>query len=144
MTPDILHPSSESWVSLLLTTSTLERFLGFFIAIAKDEGTRESTSHDFTWSHRREFIWRMGKVWAENGASFGDPSGNRANTVPSLEYVWFKAAYNEMAGRGAIPHTSEDWVPLPQGFAVTLQCKYCQNESNPICRPEGYLNRSLE
>ncbi|RAK74050.1 F-box protein [Aspergillus fijiensis CBS 313.89] len=39
MAPDIPYTSSQTWVSLLLTTSTLERIVDLFVAVAADDST---------------------------------------------------------------------------------------------------------
>jgi uncharacterized protein (UPF0248 family) len=121
MGPEISHSSAESWVSLLLTTSTMERIVSFFVSIAKDDQRIQRGEHDFTWSHRKEFLWAMRRDLKDYMASFSD-HGEETN----LNHVWFKAACKEMDRRGAIPHTVEDTeLHVLHGSVVKLECKYC-------------------
>ncbi|KAJ5632865.1 hypothetical protein N7490_009204 [Penicillium lividum] len=125
MHPEFPYSSSESWVSLLLMTSTLERILQFFIAVAHDEEKRESPSRTSSWSRRRDFMWQMrddlGHYVASSGLTF-----NRVSHAPlALENVWFGACHQEMLRRGGVPHETEEPVPVLHGSAIKLHCKYC-------------------
>ncbi|KUM57280.1 hypothetical protein ACN42_g9904 [Penicillium freii] len=125
MGPEIPHSTAESWFSLLLTTSTMERILSFFVSIAKDDQRNQKGEHDSAWSHKKEFLWAMRQDLNEYMASFGD-HGEQALLGPKLNHVWFQAARNEMDERGAIPHTVEDSeVQVLHGSVVKLECEYC-------------------
>lgn len=125
MGPEIPHSTAESWFSLLLTTSTMERILEFFISISKDDQRKQKGEHDSTWSHRKEFLWAMRQDLSEYTASFSDHS-EQTSLDPKLNHVWFQAAQNEMDERGAIPHTVEDSeVHVLHGSVVKLECEYC-------------------
>ncbi|KAJ5857026.1 hypothetical protein N7455_007920 [Penicillium solitum] len=125
MGPEIPHSTAESWFSLLLTTSTMERILDFFISISKDDQRKQKGEHDSTWSHRKEFLWAMRQDLNEYMASFSDHS-EQALLDPKLIHVWFQAAQNEMDERGAIPHTVGDSeVHVLHGSVVKLECEYC-------------------
>lgn len=124
MGPEIPHSSAGSWLSILLTTSTMERILDFFVSIAKDDQRKQIGEHDSTWSHRKEFLWAMRKDLNEYMASFNDHG--EQTLEPKLNHIWFQAARNEMDRRGAIPHTvnySEVHVLL--GSVVKWECEYC-------------------
>lgn len=123
MSPDFPYSSLESWVSLLLLTSTLEKILQFFLAIAADE----ENIHTSTWSHRKEFMWRMREDLGQYVAFKGKSPGNNSISKPSLDQVFFKAAYQEMTRRGAIPH-SADPIPILHGSTLALHCAYCDNQ----------------
>ncbi|KAG0153993.1 hypothetical protein PDIDSM_1372 [Penicillium digitatum] len=125
MGPEIAHSTTESWISLLLTTSTMERIVSFFVSIAKDDQRKQNGEHDSTWSHRKEFLWAMRRDLNEFMASFSD-HGEQILHKPTLNHVWFQAAHNEMDRRGAIPHSVEDSeVHVLLGSVVKLECKYC-------------------
>lgn len=125
MEPEIAHSTTESWISLLLTTSTMERIVGFFVSIAKDDQRKQKSDHDSTWSHKKEFLWAMRRDLNEYMASFSD-HGEQVLHEPKLNHIWFQAAYNEMDRRGAIPHTVEDSeVHVLHGSVVKLECKHC-------------------
>ncbi|KAJ5613614.1 hypothetical protein N7528_007268 [Penicillium herquei] len=127
MLPEFPSSSSESWVSMLLMTSTLERILKFFVAVAKDEEERESPSHATGWSHRKEFMWRMREDLSQYVVS--KKHSNRTSTgLPTLSEVWFGACHQEMLQRGAVPHETEEPIPVLHGSAVTLTCEYCYIE----------------
>ncbi|KAJ5816290.1 hypothetical protein N7447_008523 [Penicillium robsamsonii] len=124
MGPEISHSTAESWVSLLLTTSTMERIVSFFVSIAKDDQRNQKGEHDSTWSHRKEFLWGMRQDLKDYMASFGD--NGEQNLEPKLNHVWFQAACTEMNRRGAIPHTVDDTeLPVLHGSVVKLGCEYC-------------------
>ncbi|KAJ5520009.1 hypothetical protein N7463_000462 [Penicillium fimorum] len=124
MGPEISHSTAESWVSLLLTTSTMERIVSFFVSIAKDDQINQKGEHDSTWSHRKEFLWAMRQDLKDYMASFSDHG--EQNLEPKLNHVWFQAACTEMNRRGAIPHTVEDTeVHVLHGSIVKLECEYC-------------------
>lgn len=124
MSPEIPHSTAESWFSLLLNTSTMERIVKFFVAIAKDDRGQHKDEHEPTWSHRKEFLWAMRRDLNEYMASF---SNHGEQTIqPQLNHIWFEAACNEMDRRGAIPHTVEDTeVHVLHGSVVKLECEYC-------------------
>ncbi|CAI7616554.1 unnamed protein product [Penicillium glandicola] len=125
MGPEIPHSSAESWFSLLLTTSTMERIVSFFVSVAKDSQRKEKGEHDSSWSHRKEFLWEMRGDLNEYMASFSD-HGEQTPLEPKLNHLWFQAACNEMDRRGAIPHTVEDTeVHVLHGSVVKLECEYC-------------------
>ncbi|KAF7589374.1 hypothetical protein BBP40_004422 [Aspergillus hancockii] len=76
MAPEISPTSAENWLSLLLTTSTLERIMEFFVAVAADEAAKVSVaaaghfrhhaaSPPSTWTNRLEFMWQMRRDWDE-------------------------------------------------------------------------------
>ncbi|KAJ5970552.1 uncharacterized protein N7479_000470 [Penicillium vulpinum] len=125
MGPEIPHSTAESWISLLLTTSTMERIVSFFVSIAKDDQKKQKGKHDSTWSHRKEFLWAMRRDLNEYMASFSE-HGEQTSLEPKLNHVWFQAACSEMDRRGAIPHTVEDTeVHVLHGSVVKLECEYC-------------------
>ncbi|CAG8189182.1 unnamed protein product [Penicillium nalgiovense] len=125
MGPEIPRSSAESWLSILLTTSTMERIVDFFTSIAKDEQIKENGEHESTWSHRKEFLWTMRKDFNEYMASFDDQSEHTL-LEPKLNHVWFQAARSEMDRRGAIPHTVKySEVYVLHGSLVKLECGYC-------------------
>ncbi|KAF7174077.1 hypothetical protein CNMCM5623_006365 [Aspergillus felis] len=126
MNPEFPPSSTGSWVSVLLTTSTLERILDFFIAAADDQSAeaqhahaRNTQSHtqtrtphtharneSSTWTKRREFLLRMRKDWNEYLASVdGDRTASDEHELvapPGLRQIWFEAAEKEMYRRGYI------------------------------------------
>jgi isoleucyl-tRNA synthetase len=123
MSPEIPHSSAESWISLLLTTSTMERIVSFFVSVAKDG--QGKNHHDSTWSHRKEFLLRMREDLNGYIASVSD-HGKHVNNELELNHVWFRAASHEMDRRGAIPHTVEDTeVHILHGSVVKLGCESC-------------------
>lgn len=112
MAPDIQYPSTEPWLRLLLTTSTLERTLNFFAAAAitdtntadeKKEKVAGSTS-SASWTPRMEFIWQMRNDWeqilsATRESIYDLDTKNEAIRVLStagVEEVWFEAAKREV------------------------------------------------
>ncbi|KAE8355157.1 hypothetical protein BDV28DRAFT_58350 [Aspergillus coremiiformis] len=123
MAPEITYASTENWLSLLLTTSTLERIMEFFAAAATDESGKgvagNARDRSPTWTNRMEFMWRMRRDWGEFVAS-------RMLTPPTLNEVWFEAAQREICRRGAIPHEGEVVVPIVHGFGVSLRCEFCE------------------
>ncbi|KAJ6114971.1 hypothetical protein N7486_000749, partial [Penicillium sp. IBT 16267x] len=120
MHPEFPYSSSENWVSLLLMTSTLERILQFFMAVAHDEEQRDSPSHASNWSHRREFMWQMREDLGQYVAN-ASSSPNQVSHAPlALDKVWFGACHGEMLRRGAVPHETEEPVPVLHGSAVKL------------------------
>ncbi|KAJ5999042.1 hypothetical protein N7451_006852 [Penicillium sp. IBT 35674x] len=128
MHPEFPYSSSENWVSLLFMTSTLERILQFFIAVAHDEEKRDSPSRVSNWSHRREFMWQMREDLGQYMAS-SISSPNQVSHAPlAFDKVWFGACHREMLRRGAVPHELEEPVPVLHGSAVKLRCKYCYIE----------------
>lgn len=125
MGPEIPRSSAKSWLSILLTTSTMERIVDFFVSIAKDNQRKEKGEHESTWSHRKEFLWAMRKDLDEYMASFNG-QGEHTLLLPELNHVWFQAARNEMDRRGAIPHTVKySEVQVLHGSVVKLECGYC-------------------
>jgi hypothetical protein len=125
MGPEIPHSSAESWISLLLTTSTMERIVSFFVSVAKDDHSKRKVVHDSTWSHRKEFLLSMRKDLNDYMASVSD-HGKNTNHEPELNHVWFQAACHEMDRRGAIPHTVQDTeVHILHGSVVKLECESC-------------------
>ncbi|KAI3154200.1 hypothetical protein CBS147325_1292 [Penicillium roqueforti] len=125
MGPEIPHSSAKSWFSLLLTTSTMERIVSFFVSIAKDNQRKRKGEHDSTWSHRKEFLWAMRWDLNEYNASLGD-HGEQSDLEPKINHIWFQAAQNEMDRRGAIPHTVQDSeLHVLHGSIVRLECEYC-------------------
>lgn len=125
MSPDFPNSTSNNWVSLLLRTSTLERIVDFFLSISRDEDIKSSTSPSSKWSHRKEFLWRMREDLGRYMTSASRTSNKEMTPTPTLDQVWFKAAYQELVQRGAIPHSPEEPIPVLHGSAVTLQCEYC-------------------
>ena len=133
MAPDIQPPSSEPWLRLLLTTSTLERTLEFFIAAAaEDEGS--ASEYSSRWTPRMEFIWQMRTDWAHvlacaRGSRCANDAGAVADAeavaTAGVEEVWFEAARREMVCRGLIPHDGEEGVPVLHGSVVGLGCGLC-------------------
>jgi hypothetical protein len=154
MNPEFPPSSTGSWVSILLTTSTLERILDFFVAAADDQSaeaqhahTRNVQSHPHTraqhahtrnvsstWTKRREFLLRMRKDWEEYLASVG--GGQMAAAAdeqalvapPDLRQVWFEAAEKEMYRRGVITHRRENPVPILHGSYIRLHCEFCDDQ----------------
>lgn len=127
MTPDIAYASTENWVSLLLTTSTLERMMQLFIAAAKDgneESGASASTTTFTWTWRREFLLQMRKDLYEYMALTSDGSSGSLR----LRSIWFEAAENELDRRESLPHVSEEPVPILHGSRVMLRCEYCDDE----------------
>ncbi|KAJ5153055.1 uncharacterized protein N7482_009533 [Penicillium canariense] len=53
MNPDFPYTSSDHWVSLLRSTSTLGRIVNFFVAIANDDERKEDNQQGSSWSHRK-------------------------------------------------------------------------------------------
>ncbi|CAG8023734.1 unnamed protein product [Penicillium salamii] len=130
MGPEISHSSAESWISLLLTTSTIERIVSFFLAIAQDDHKKHKGAHDSTWSHRKEFLLRMRQDLNDYVATMSN-HGEHMDDGPELNHVWFQAASDEMDRRGAIPHTVEDTeVHILHGSVVKLQCGSCYDHYN--------------
>ncbi|KAJ5692258.1 hypothetical protein N7462_001681 [Penicillium macrosclerotiorum] len=128
MSPDFPHSSSENWVALLLLTSTLEKVVEFFLAIAKDDDNKHCMSPDSTWSHRKEFLWHMHEDLIKYMESKSQTPGCESSIGPTLNDIWFGASYQEMTERRAVPHSAEDSVPVLHGSVVTLHCKYCWTE----------------
>ncbi|KAJ5334810.1 hypothetical protein N7452_007213 [Penicillium brevicompactum] len=125
MGPEIPHSSAESWISLLLTTSTMERLVSFFVAVAKDDHKKQNGTHDSTWSHRKEFLLRMRQDLNDYVASVSDHDRHMDHEL-ELNHVWFQAASHEMDRRGAIPHTVEDTeVHVLHGSTVKMECGSC-------------------
>ncbi|KAJ5594401.1 uncharacterized protein N7459_000609 [Penicillium hispanicum] len=124
MGPDFPWASSESWVTLLLLTSTLERVVQFFQSIASDT-ENHTQSASTSWSHRKEFLWQMRSDLGQYMASIGQISGPNSEGGPMLDHVWFGAAHQELLLREAIPHRPEYPVPVLHGSEVTLHCKFC-------------------
>lgn len=120
MSPEFPYSSSESWVSLLLLNSTLERIVEFFLAVARDEEAGDSAGQGSNWSHRKEFMWQMRKDLGQYMASTSQSPSNESVLGPTLDQVWFRAAYLEMFERGAIPHSTEDPIPVIHWSSVTL------------------------
>lgn len=129
MNPVFQYSTSESWVSLLLLTSTLERILEFFIAIARDDEKMGSSQHTTGWTHRKEFMWQMREDLGHFMAATGQISTTKSVFAPTFDLVWFGAAFQELARRGAIPHSAEEPVHVLHGSAVTLVCNKCYGES---------------
>jgi hypothetical protein len=130
MNPEFGHSTSESWVCLLLLNSTMESIVEFFHAIAEDDEKKQTTpyGHGSTWSSRQEFLWQMREDLGHHMASLSNGSSKNSDTTLTLDRVWFKAAYQEMARRGAIPHSPEELVPVLHGSAVKLDCAYCDDD----------------
>ncbi|KAJ5162262.1 hypothetical protein N7492_007654 [Penicillium capsulatum] len=120
MSPDFPYSSSESWVSLLLLNSTFERVVEFFVSVARDEEVRDASSHGSNWSHRKEFLWQMREDLGQYLATTSQMSNGQSSSGPTLDHVWFRAAYQEMFDRGVIPHSAEDPIPVIHWSAVTL------------------------
>lgn len=126
MAPDIAYVSTENWLSLLLTTSTLERIEEFFIAAAADRDDKEATrSRSTIWSRRVEFMLHMRKDLDEY---FSMVNGGASGTL-RLRDIWFEAAEKELYRRDAIPHARDD-VPVIHGSGVMLQCRFCEGNFN--------------
>ncbi|KAE8379203.1 hypothetical protein BDV26DRAFT_173178 [Aspergillus bertholletiae] len=120
MAPDIAAASTETWLGLLLTTSTLERIVEFFVAAATDESAKATASAaSGHWTNRMEFMWQMRRDWGEFVAS-------GVLSLPQLRDVWFEAARREICRRGAIPHESEELVSVLHRSGVALRCEFCE------------------
>lgn len=115
-------------MSLLLFTSTLERIVQFFKAVAIDEDKKDNMSPHSGWSHRKEFMWQMREDLGHYLASTGLPIAGRPVIQPKLDHIWFGAAYRELAERGAIPHLADDPVPIIHGSTIALRCIHCWEE----------------
>lgn len=125
MTPEIPYASTENWVSLLLTMSTLERIVQFFIAVAEDGNEESSVSASTTtWNRRREFLLEMRKDLDEYMALTNDGFSGSLR----LRGIWFEAAEKELNRRESLPHISEEPVPIIHGSGVMLRCGYCEDE----------------
>ncbi|KAJ5233876.1 uncharacterized protein N7469_005642 [Penicillium citrinum] len=118
MNPDFPYSSSEGWMSVLLSTSTLERVAQFFVAVAKDDEKKDNTSPNSGWSHRKEFLWRMRE-------DLGEYLATARTSQPKLEDIWFGAAYRELEARGAIPHLADESDPILHGSQIALRCEHC-------------------
>lgn len=142
MAPDIQYPSTEPWLRLLLTTSTLERTLNFFAAATitdtntadeKKEKVAGSTS-SASWTPRMEFIWQMRNDWeqilsATRESIYDLDTKNEAIRVLStagVEEVWFEAAKRELDRRGMIPHACEEGIPVLHEATTRLRCEFCE------------------
>lgn len=124
MTPEIAYVSTENWVCLLLTTSTLERIVEFFIAAAEDMDEKEPIPNPtVSWTRRLEFMLHMRKDLDEY---LSLKSGGASGTL-SLRDIWFEAAEKELGRREALPHVSEEPVPILHGSGVVLRCGYCDD-----------------
>ncbi|KAJ5965307.1 hypothetical protein N7481_012021 [Penicillium waksmanii] len=128
MNPDFPYSSSESWMSLLLLTSTLERVVQFFKAVAMDEDKKDRMSPHSGWSHRKEFMWQMRDDLGHYLASTGLSTTGLPAIQPKLDHIWFGAAYRELAERGAIPHLADEPVPILHGSTIDLRCIHCWEE----------------
>lgn len=125
MGPEITRSSAESWISLLLTMSTMERIVKFFVSVSKDDHKKEKETHDPTWSHRKEFLLSMRQDLNDYMASVSD-HGKNTQHEPELNHIWFQAASREMDRRGAIPHTVEDAeVHVLHGSVLKMECESC-------------------
>lgn len=120
MSPDFPYSSSESWVSLLLLNSTLERVVDFFVSVSRDEEPKEATTHGSNWSHRKEFLWQMREDLGQYLATTSQASSNQSSSGPTLDHVWFRAAYQEMLERGVIPHSTVDPIPVIHWSTVAI------------------------
>lgn len=141
MAPDIQYPSTEPWLRLLLTTSTLERTLNFFEAASTDTTTENSEKKEkvagsavsASWTPRMEFIWQMRNDWEEIFSIAREPTFDvetkaeavRALTTAGVEEVLFEAARREMERRGVIPHEGGEGVPVLHGEVIGLRCEFC-------------------
>lgn len=114
-------------MSLLLTTSTLERIVEFFATVAEDENDKQTSTPRPTWTRRMEFMRHMRIDLDEYLSSRAETCGSRAPVNPGLRDVWFQAAEEEIARRGALPHDGEEPVPILHGSAVMLRCSYCDD-----------------
>lgn len=139
MAPEVPAISTEHWLGLLLTTSTLERILDFFRAAAADELAKDvpanhhhSHSHSHalprSWTNRMEFMWRMRSDWGAYLASNGE--AGRGSSPPALDAVWFEAARRELRRRGAVPHRCEEAVHILHGSAVVMRCGLCDDDDS--------------
>lgn len=120
MNPEFPYSSSESWVSLLLLNSTLERVVDFFVSVARDEEAKAGTTQGPNWSHRKEFLWQMRKDLGQYMATTTQVSSDQPALGPTLDHVWFRAAYQEMFERGVIPHSTEDPIPVIHWSTVAI------------------------
>lgn len=125
MRPDFPYSSSESWMTLLLFTSTLERIVKFFQAVAKDEDKQDGGSPGSGWSRRKEFLWQMREDLGHYLASTGPPTSTSPAGQPKLDQIWFGAAHRELEDREAIPHLADEPVPILHGSTITLRCVHC-------------------
>jgi hypothetical protein len=152
MNPEFPPSSTGSWLSILLTSSTLERILDFFIAAADDQSAEAKHAHarniqshthtrthhthasnvSSTWTKRRQFLLRMRKDWDEYLASVdGDQTAadeQEPVAPPGLRQVWFEAAEKEMYRRGVITHRCEDPVYILHGSCIRLHCEFCDDQ----------------
>ncbi|EAW21788.1 uncharacterized protein NFIA_069590 [Aspergillus fischeri NRRL 181] len=154
MIPEFPPSSTGSWVGILLTTSTLERILDFFVAAANDQSAEAQHAHarnvqshpqtraqhahtrnlSSTWTKRREFLLRMRKDWEEYLVSVGGDQTAAADheqalvAPPDLRQVWFEAGEKEMYRRGVITHRSEDPVHILHGSYIRLHCAFCDDQ----------------
>ncbi|KAB8237037.1 uncharacterized protein BDW43DRAFT_308047 [Aspergillus alliaceus] len=123
MAPEIAHTSTENWLSLLLTTSTLERIVEFFVAAATDESGKGPAGNaggpSSTWTNRLEFMWQMRRDWGEFVAS-------GVMAPPTLDEIWFEAARREICWRGAIPHGCGEEMLIFHGLGDSLRCEFCE------------------
>ncbi|GFF31618.1 hypothetical protein IFM46972_03279 [Aspergillus udagawae] len=152
MNPEFTPSSTGSWLSILLTSSTLERILDFFIAAADDQSAEAKHAHarniqshthtrthhthannvSSTWTKRRQFLLRMRKDWDEYLASMDSDQtvADEQEPVapPGLRQVWFEAAEKEMYRRGVITHRCEDPVYILHGSCIRLHCEFCDDQ----------------
>ncbi|BCR91472.1 uncharacterized protein ACHE_70315A [Aspergillus chevalieri] len=141
MAPDIQYPSTEPWLRLLLTTSTLERTLNFFAAAAtsttceyNEKKEKLNRLSDATWTPRMEFIWQMRSDWEQilsaTKESIYDPETKneaiRVLSTAGVEDVWFEAARRELDRRGLIPHACEEGVPVLHEATTRPRCEFCE------------------
>ncbi|KAJ5885119.1 hypothetical protein N7495_009629 [Penicillium taxi] len=128
MSPNIPHSSSENWVALLLSTCTLKKIVEFFAAIAKDEEMNASRSHHRSWSHRKQYLLEMRETLGQyipSAKQTRHTASKSKSVLPTLDQVWFGAAYRELRQREAIPHPAEYPIHILHGSEMILGCKYC-------------------
>ena len=141
MAPDIHYPSTEPWLRLLLTTSTLERTLDFFTAAAtsttcEDNENRKKLTKlsDATWTPRMEFIWQMRNDWEQILSATKESTRDletkneaiRSLSTSGVEDVWFEAARRELDRRDMIPHACGEGIPVLHEATTRLRCEFCE------------------
>ncbi len=113
----------DSWISMLLNYSGLERIAEFFAA-EKESGGLSLRGNN----KRREFMKNME----------GDQKGFRRDSVRAVvfaderqeswgwERFWFRAASDVLKEREVLPHAAEDYIEVCRGWEnVAFTCYWC-------------------
>jgi hypothetical protein len=126
------HSQSDSFISMMLSTSGLGRVVEYFAA-EKGEGNNQRAM-------RKEFMRRMQADW---DASRNDVAalkvyggGEESIRPPLVREIWLERARRELKARGAIPHRSEDdsVVVLWEGARINIGCSLCEEAVGwPAC-----------